>query len=116
MSARWRPTAPRGAVGNGRRRGPHRPTRQRVRRDPHTHVDVPTAVLSGLGICGGDVMGFLVGTTTPFDAPKLAALYPSRSEYLARFDAAIDTAVAAGFLLPADSDEIKSIAAQNSAL
>jgi Alpha/beta hydrolase domain len=80
------------------------------------HVDVPTAVLSGLGNSGGDVMGFLVGTTTPFDAPKLAALYPSRSDYLARFDAATDTAVAAGFLLPADSDEIKSIAAQNSPL
>ena len=80
------------------------------------HLDVPTAVLSGLGNSGGDVMGFIVGTTEPFDAAQLAALYPSHSEYLARFGAATDKAVAAGFLLPADSAEIKSIAAENSPL
>jgi hypothetical protein len=78
------------------------------------HVEVPTAVLSGLGNSGRDVMGFLVGTTAPFDAAQLAALYTSRGDYLARFGVATDVAVTAGFLLPADSAEIKSIAAENS--
>jgi Alpha/beta hydrolase domain len=80
------------------------------------HVDVPTAVLSGLGNGGGDGLGFLAGTTTPFDATQLAALYPSRAEYLGRFGAATDAAVAAGFVLAADAAEIKAIAAENSPL
>ena len=80
------------------------------------HVDVPTSVLSGLGNGGGDGLGFLTGTTTPFDAVQLAALYPSRADYLARFDAATDAAVTAGFVLAADADEIKAVAAENSPL
>jgi hypothetical protein len=80
------------------------------------HVDVPTAVLSGLGNDGGDGLGYLTGTTTPFDATQLAALYPSRVDYLARFDAATDAAVTAGFVLAADAAEIKAIAAENAPL
>jgi hypothetical protein len=79
------------------------------------HVEVPTAVLSGLGN-GGGRFGVLTGTTTPFDAAQLAALYPSRTEYLARFDAATDAAIADGFLLAADADEINAVAAENSPL
>ena len=78
------------------------------------HVDAPTAVLSGLGNGGGDALGFITGTTTPFNAVQLAALYPSRADYLARFEAATDAAVAAGFVLAADADEIKAVAAENS--
>ncbi|MGO9059585.1 MAG: alpha/beta hydrolase domain-containing protein [Candidatus Binataceae bacterium] len=74
-------------------------------------VDVPTAVLSGLGQKGG-TFGFLFGTTHLFDAAKLAALYPGgRREYLARCDAATDEAVRAGFLLASDVAEIKALAA-----
>lgn len=74
-------------------------------------VDVPTAVLSGLGQ-GGGVFGFLFGTTRAFDAAKLAALYPGgRREYLTRFEAATDASVRAGFLLAADVAEIKALAA-----
>jgi hypothetical protein len=74
-------------------------------------VDVPTAVLSGLGQGGGG-FAFLFGTTHPFDAAKLAALYPGgRREYLKRFDAATDAAVGAGFLLEADAPEIKALGA-----
>jgi hypothetical protein len=76
------------------------------------HVDVPTAVLSGMGN-GGAALGFLAGSTTPFDAAQLAALYSSRADYLERFDAATDAAVAAGFVLAADAAEIKAIAAEN---
>jgi hypothetical protein len=76
------------------------------------HVDVPTAILSGLSTSVSP-LGFLAGTTTPFDAAKLAALYSSRADYLTRFDAATDAAVAAGFFLPADAAEVKAIAAEN---
>jgi len=76
------------------------------------HVDVPTAVLSGFGNDGHPV-SFLTGTTTPLGAEQLAALYPSRDDYLARFAAATDAAVDAGFVLAADADEIKAIAAAN---
>jgi hypothetical protein len=77
------------------------------------HVDVPTALLTGMGN-GGAPAAFLSGATRPFDAATLAACYPSRADYLARFDAATDAAVAAGFVLTADADEIKAIAAANS--
>jgi len=76
------------------------------------HVDVPTAVLSGFGN-GGSPIAFLSGSTTPFTAEQLAALYPSRDDYLARFAAATDAAVAAGFVLAADAGEIKAIAEAN---
>ena len=74
-------------------------------------VDVPTAVLSGLGQSGGG-FGFLFGTTHPFDDGKLAALYPGgRREYLSRFEASAEAAVRAGFLLAADLAEIKALGA-----
>jgi hypothetical protein len=74
-------------------------------------VDAPTAVLSGLGQGGGG-FGFLFGTTYPFDAAKLAALYPGgRREYLARFDASADAAARAGFLRAADVAEIRALGA-----
>jgi hypothetical protein len=76
------------------------------------HVDVPVAVLSGLGN-GGDPISFLCGSTAAFDAEKLAALYPSRAEYLTRFEAATAAAVADGFVLPEDAPEITAIAGVN---
>jgi len=79
------------------------------------HVDVPTAVLSGTGNWGHPI-GFLSGCTIPFDSEKLGELYPSRAIYFARFDAALESAVAAGFILIEDADEIKMIAEINSPL
>jgi Alpha/beta hydrolase domain len=79
------------------------------------HVDVPTAVLSGFGN-GGNPVAFLAGSTTPFDAATLAALYTDRDDYLERYAAATDAAVASGFVLAADAGEIKAIAAANSPL
>ena len=74
------------------------------------YVDVPTATLSGLGQTGS---GFCVifGTTVPFDAAKLAALYPTHAEYTAAVGAATDSAVMAGFLLEPDGQLIKAAAA-----
>jgi hypothetical protein len=77
-------------------------------------VDAPTSVLSGFGQ-GGTEFAFLFGTTRPFDAPTLARLYPGgRAEYLARFRAATDEALARGFLLEADAPEIRALAAATS--
>jgi Alpha/beta hydrolase domain len=75
-------------------------------------VDVPTAVLSGLGQEGGAGFTFLFGTTRAFSAEKLAALYPGgRDSYLAQFGRSLDVAVAQGFLLDADTGEMRALAA-----
>jgi len=74
------------------------------------HVDVPVAVLSGLGN-GGAPMAHLCGATTPFTPEQLAALYPSRTGYLERFAEATERAVTAGHLLAADAPEINALAA-----
>jgi hypothetical protein len=74
-------------------------------------VDVPTGVLSGLGQTGA---GFapLFGTTKPFDSNTLTKLYPhGRTEYLAKFSKATDSAIEAGFILKADRKEINALAA-----
>lgn len=73
-------------------------------------VDVPTAVLSGLAQEGP---GFarLFGSTEPFAADRLKALYPGgKTEYLSRFEAALDSAVSAGVILAGDRDEILALA------
>jgi hypothetical protein len=75
------------------------------------HVDVPVAVLSGLGN-GGAPIARICGTTVPFSAEQLASLYSNKADYCATFDAATDAAVAAGWLLEADAPEIKAIAAE----
>jgi hypothetical protein len=76
------------------------------------HVDVPVAVLSGLGNSGGPV-AFLAGTTTPLGTDALRARYGTRAAYLEQFEEATASAVAAGFLLAADAEEITAIAAIN---
>ena len=75
------------------------------------HVDVPVAVLSGIGNDGGFIAR-ICGVTEPFSAEKLASLYSSKDDYCAKFDAATDAAVAAGWFLEADAPEIKAIAAE----
>jgi hypothetical protein len=74
-------------------------------------VDAPIARLSGSGNTGGPY-GFLVGTTQPYDAAKLARLYPGgKADYLKKFDASLDAAMKGGFILPADAPEIRALAA-----
>lgn len=73
-------------------------------------VDAPSAVLSGLGQ-QGDGFLFLFGSTRPLDPAALARLYPGgASEHLERFEAALRSAVAAGFVLQADAEEIRALA------
>lgn len=80
-------------------------------RTPWTNV--PTMRLSGIGNSGGFI-GMLVGVGEPFDAAKLAALYPGgKAQYLKRFTASLDAAIAKGHLLSDDRQEILDIAAIN---
>jgi hypothetical protein len=74
-------------------------------------MDVPTAHLSGLGQTGAGMV-VLFGVTEPFNAAKLSALYPGgQSEYVGKFNTSLKSAIAAGFILPADETEIKALAA-----
>ena len=74
-------------------------------------VDVPVSVLSGLG---APPMMPLVGSSRPFDQETLAGLYPGgRNDYLAKFGAALDRAIASGSILAADREEILAVARLN---
>jgi hypothetical protein len=71
-------------------------------------VDVPVDVLSGVVESAANAACLLAGTTTPIPAERLAALYPSRQAYLDEYAKATDAAIAAGFVLPADREELLS--------
>ena len=75
-------------------------------------VDVPTATLRGDGNAG-QTFCFLFGNTVPFDAPTLAALYPTHEDYVTKFSKATDAAVKAGFILAADAKNLKAAAASS---
>jgi hypothetical protein len=69
------------------------------------YVDVPVAVLSGLGQ-GGDSFCRLFGTTELFDDEQLSELYPTEEEYVGAVRRSCEEAVSAGFLLQPDADLI----------
>jgi hypothetical protein len=73
-------------------------------------VDVPVARTSGLAP-DESPMSFLFGSGEIFDDDTVRRLYPGGvSDYLERFTAALDRAIAARFLLAADRAEILEIA------
>ncbi len=65
-------------------------------------VDVPVATLSGVPGPDPSTICLLLGSTKPFTAVRLAQLYPTRSDYLARYQAEADATIKAGFALPQD--------------
>jgi len=73
-------------------------------------VDVPVDTLSGES-AGGSIVCILSGSTTPLTSAQLQALYANRAEYLRRFRAATQAAIAAGFVLPADRADLLTTAA-----
>ncbi len=75
-------------------------------------VDVPVARLSGLGQTGASFCG-IFGTTIPFDAAYLRALYPSHAVYVDAVTASTEAALAAGFLREADAILIIEAAVQS---
>jgi Alpha/beta hydrolase domain len=72
-------------------------------------VDVPVATLSGLGQSGSSFC-FLFGTTVPFSAAKLAALYPTHHRFAREWTADTHADERAGFIRPADAKELISAA------
>jgi hypothetical protein len=73
-------------------------------------TDVPVAVLSGTGQ-RGEMFAFLFGTTTGLSDADLARLYPGgKADYLAKFEASLDAAIEAGFLLADDRLEMLAVA------
>jgi hypothetical protein len=88
-------------------------------------VDVPVAALTG-DPPGGATLDDLIegeggvcalfGQTIPFDRAELVDLYGTANDYLGAFRASTDEAVAAGFLLPGDADQLIAEAEANRSL
>jgi hypothetical protein len=74
-------------------------------------VDAPIATLDGIN----DGAGFcrLSGSTTPFSAAQLLALYPTHQEFVNQWVGAIYAGVGGGFLLAADAPELAAAAVQS---
>jgi hypothetical protein len=70
-------------------------------------VDAPIATLSGEGQTGASFC-FIFGTTVPFDAATLAALYPSHRAYVKAYRKATKRALAGGFVRKADAKLMKA--------
>jgi hypothetical protein len=74
-------------------------------------VDAPVLSLSGEFNAAGGIFCDIFGSTTPLTPDQITALYPDRAAYVTKVTASADRAVAAGFLLPTDRDEIVDAAA-----
>jgi hypothetical protein len=72
-------------------------------------VDVPIATFTGEQ--PGTILCRLFGTTTPFDAARLAALYPTHKAFVAAYNRALRRAVRAGWILRPDARLMKEWAA-----
>src|SRR5262249_23980357 len=72
-------------------------------------VDVPVAVLSGIGQPDRSACT-RVGTTIAFDAATIASLYPDHRSYVAAVDRAARRAVARGVLIAVDATAIRRAA------
>lgn len=69
-------------------------------------VDVPVDVLSGVAGPNPDAICILSGSTAPLSEARLAQLYASRDDYVQRYAASTDAAIAAGFILAADREAL----------
>ena len=76
-------------------------------------VDVPIATFTGQQ-SGGSILCLIFGTTTLFDAPTLAALYPTHKAFTSAYDKALKRAVKKGWILAPDAKLIKKWAADSS--
>ncbi len=75
-------------------------------------VDVPVSTLSGAPPQGSSELCGLFGSTVPFGAQTLVALYGSKAAYVARYTADLDRAIAAGYVLPMDRASLLAQAEQ----
>jgi hypothetical protein len=74
-------------------------------------IDVPTATYSTTNSAANatDIVSMMacgmMGATTPFTEEKLLQLYPTHDDYVKKYTAAAEKAVAAGYLLKADCED-----------
>jgi len=61
----------------------------------------------------GSILCVIFGTTTPFDAAKLAALYPTRKAFTSAYNKALRSAVRKGWILKPDARLIRKWAAKS---
>jgi len=69
------------------------------------YLDVPTS--SWYGNSTGASFCFIAGHEVPFTAAQLAALYPTKADYIAKVDASVDSLVAQRVITEADGRYIK---------
>jgi hypothetical protein len=75
-------------------------------------VDVPVSTLTGAPPKGSNAVCGLFGSTVPFSAQTLVALYGSKAGYVTAYTADLDRAIAAGYLLPSDRASLLAQAGQ----
>ncbi len=75
-------------------------------------VDVPVSTLSGAAPAGTSVICSLFGTTTPFSPTELTSLYGSESNYVSKYTADLDKAIAGRYLLASEREELLAQAGQ----
>ena len=71
-------------------------------------VDVPVSTLSGSASAGTSPICSLFGSSTPCDPSLLHQLYPTKQDYLRRFQSSLDRAIQAGFILRADRTSLRA--------
>lgn len=69
-------------------------------------VDAPVELLRGDTDPSASYLCQLFGSTLPMDPATLARLWPDRAAYLAAYERATDAAIAAGFVLAEDREEL----------
>ncbi len=69
-------------------------------------VDAPVEILRGDTEPDASYLCQLFGSTLPMDPEQIRRRYANRAAYLAAYAAATDAAIAAGFVLPEDRDEV----------
>lgn len=67
-------------------------------------VDVPIATLSGATPPNASQICSILGSTVPFDKPTLRTLYTTKQDFLDKFTASLDDAIARGYVRPSDRE------------
>ena len=73
-------------------------------------MEVPTATHNGSGkpVQGGSRFAFLYGRAEDFSADELARLYPSRDDYMQKYERALAAAVDAGYVLSEEAPSMRA--------
>jgi hypothetical protein len=73
-------------------------------------VTVPVATLSGVPGSNPAVLCLLLGSTVPFSRAQLHTLYPTRADYLRKYQAAMAATIKAGYAMPGDRGALRGYA------